>query len=835
MARPVRRYSRSARVVTEVQPSYTPPANATKEMFDTAKQGFEAGKKFLRPAVELEQTQRGEREAIEAFEGEEFEMRSPFSIRDAAFNATGERLVTNRAMIDLDEAFRGALKRADGSIRRLEAELSEVEAGMGGLPEIPGLRTRWIETFERGAVTARRQTTELAQRRAAAAARQAAQDAAAAAENEVARLALTAGSPEELAAAISTGQADLAQYGPRGEFTVGGVTYPADPSRQGIYTPRQLETMNTALEREAHELFLRADYERTDSPAQWAEEFERTVLAGESPLPPGQALDMLSRFQSAARSDENARRTQENRVEAQLRDAADNALSPYVTARDNGLMVAMPDEERQALRSSVAGNATVAADLERHFAAADAIVAMNGLNPSQRIEYIEDLNRQFLETPGISPDEAAVVNAVAPYLEAARSAITRETVGVSAAEQMLTSGSVPTPEQLADMRTRAGGNPRLLQSVGVLEEAVAMVEAGNTLSGVEREEWLNTLGSELAELGVEGGRVGAGAQRRVEALEIAQQHFDTIEEMAQKDVTRFAVAQGIALSPMPTEDTAQLPDVAMTIAARVGEVRDATAQFGNEYPVPLSSSEMEAISDWMGNTNNASRIGFMEALDQSLPPAQSEAILNALGVDNPALLAAGRLVSSNPAASRAVLAGIGANVRGVTETNMADAELTIQPLLPMLAPAELGRVRQTAEAYARGMAVRRGDSEIKVSDIEEGLDMALGADEDGNGGIEDAGRFGVTIMPTGVSGSDVESALRNMSDDRLTELVGGPVRDIMDREMTARDLFGGFTAGAVSGLRPLPGGLYAPLDDNGGFFITDNGPLTFSMEDLLGG
>jgi hypothetical protein len=792
----VRRYSRSARVVTEIQPNYTPPSSAAAETFKQIRNGFDAGVKFLRPAVEQEQTARGEQEALAAVDDQSFEMRKPFSIRDAAFNATGERVVTNRAMIELDEQMNAALQKADGRISVLNSEMDRIRGEVGGsLPEINGLQTRWLESFERGASTARRQTTELAQRRAIAAQRQAAADAAQRAENEIARLALTAGTPDELAAALTDGMSMISEYGPRGEFELNGVTYPADPSRAGIMSANQLASLQSGLSLEAHEIFLRADYERSDNPAGWASEFRESVLSGNSPIPPAQALTMLGQFERAARADENARLSREREIERTMLTQAEQGMAPFVTAQENGVIVAVEGQQRQDILDAVRGNARLTTQVNNWLAASDAVVELQDVAPDQRAAYIERAYADFAATDGINAQEAAVIEALAPYLDQAKAAISNETVGVSAAEQILNSGGTLDPDQIAEMRVNAGGNPDILASIDVFEDAMSVIDSLEGMDGVQREEVLNRLDTATAELAIQGGRQGAAAQRRLQGLELAREHYETLGEKANEDVAAFAADIGVPLEPMPTAEDATLADAAQVIANRVAAMRPHTANYGNDTPVPLASSEIEFLSDFLRNTNNAQRIEFMSGV-LDMGEAQSNAILSALGAENPPLLAAGRVARSNPAASRTILAGMQVNVSAPDAVKQA-AELSIRPVVMQgnLTNETLAQVRTTAEAYARGMAARNNLTEIAEDDLKKGYDIAMGADQNGNGGIEEInGRgvgdnFGVAILPTGVSGTMVGDLLQEgLREENYADFAGGVVIDGLGRTIDANSL-----------------------------------------------
>lgn len=791
----IRRYSRNAQVITEVQPNYTPPQAAAAETFKQIRNGFDTGVKFMRPAVEQEQTAIGEKEALEAVDKDSFEMRKPFTIRDAAFNKTAERVVTNRTMMDLDEQMNAALRKADGRISVLNAEMKRIQGEVGGaVPEINGLKTSWLESFERGRAAAQRQTTALAERRAIAAQRQAASDAAARVESEVERLALTAGTPDELSAALAAGTANLANYGPRGEFELNGVTYPADSSRSGILSTRQLSTMQAGLEQQAHEIFLEADYLRSDAPAQWARNWMDTVLAGESPLPASQSLSLAGRFQSRARADENARLAQERAIETQMAERADAALAPFGVAAENGVYVPMPDNVRAEALEAVAGNARLSSIVRNQIAAADAVVELQNVPFNQQAQYIEQAFEEFASVDGINDLEATLINALAPHLKATRAAINRETVGIPAAKALVSSGNLVTDADLALMRTNAGGNAEVIQSINVLEESLDIIDRTEGMSGLEREELLNNLDVELGRLAIQGEGVGASAQLRLQGLELARDHYASIAEAATSDVAKFARLQNIPLAPLVDENTGGLGDVANNLIARVAAIKPSTQPYGNDTPVPLSSSEIEQLSDLMLESNNSQRVAFMSTILDT-GPAQSNAILEAIGVDNPPLRAAGFVAGHNASASRTILAGMQVKLP-VPADVVREAEIEISSVLLAgdLDDETLATVRTTAEAYARGIAAREGGTEISLVALQKGYDIALGADENGDGGIETvtkrgSGDYGTTILPSGVNGDDVGRMLDDgLISENLAAFAGGTVMDGMGRFVPAADL-----------------------------------------------
>jgi hypothetical protein len=840
--RRVRRFSRHQRVLTDVQPSYTPPSAATAQMWGQIKSGLEDGIQFLRPAVEQEQTARGEREALEAYENGSFEMRSPLTIRSQAFNTTGERLITNRAMQRFEEGMRDVQARSS-SVSSVQSNLQDFQTRFfSEMPNIPGLRARFVSQFERAEASMIRAATQRAAAAANAARRRAAAQTPALIEAEVERTALTAGTEGEVAAVVSEGIELLAADGPADAFTAAGVQFPPDPNRPGILRPSQIDSQATDMRRTAEETFLRAQILQSETPSLLVSAYEEEVFSGNADLPADDALRLIGSLRSTARQRESERVSAETTVRRDLEAAIDTAFAPYVVSAEAGIPQAMPQAERTALLSQVAGNPELTQQVELQLAVADEVVRLSGMTNGEQIAYIEERLAAFAATPGVDREEAAFIQTLTPRLTSLRNALTEEQVGVSAAEQAVASGVILDEDAIADLRVRAAGVPELEQAVNTIIATQEIITEGADLTGQEREQLFADIEDSLTALAVEGGRVGVGASRQLDALEGARAHYDALGELAENDATRFARRLGIELPAMPGMEEATLPEVAAVLAARIDAVRPHASRYGVDNPVPLSQSEREFISDWMQQTNNASRIGFMEQL-QDLPTGQREAVLEALGQDNPPLLAAGRLGGYAPAAARAAMAAVGSNIT-VAPSDLRIAEnATLAPftMMGILPAAQLDEIRQVAETYAIGMAVRSGRAEITTDDLTRGFDLALGADDSGAGGIEavrltrrqrnDIGAgsrdFGMTILPPGVTGEAFSTMIGTLTPERLAELAGGEITDTQGRPF-AMDRF----MQNVAGFQPIGDGQFAPFDADGAYFATGDGVFTFSIEDL---
>jgi hypothetical protein len=833
----VRRYSRHQRVLTDVQPSYTPPSKATAEMWGMIKSGLEDGIKFLRPAVEQEQTVRGEREALEAYESGSFEMRNPLTIRNRAFNTTGERLVANRAMQSFEEGMR-EVQANSTSVSSVQSNLAEFQARFfEEMPNIPGLRTRFVSHFERAEASMIRAATARAERAARSSRRAAAAQTPELIEQEVERTALTAGTEGDVAAVVTEGIELLASDGPPEAFAAAGVQFPPDPNRSGLLRPNQIDTQATEMRQNAEEIFLRSQIMQSETPMLLARSYAEEVFSGNSDLPPEQALRLLGQLESTARSRESARLREEAEVSRSLAEAAEAELLPFVTAYENGVPQPIPAETRETILSGVRGNPELLGQVTTQLAVVDAAVALGGMSPQEQIRYIEEQFADFEATPGVDAEEAALIATMAPRLSALRNAIDEEQIGVDAAEVAINSGVMLDDEQLDDLRVRAAGIPELENAVATIERAQDYIAEGEALTGGQREDLFNAIDDASTGLALEGGRVGAGAAMNLEALGMARSYYESQTRLAQTDATRWARQNGIELEPFPPE--ASLQDVGSVAVARLAQIRPGTLQLGVENPVPFSQAEVEAISDLMRGSNNASRVAFLQGFTD-LPPAQREAIFSAIGQDNPQIGTAARIAVSAPAASRTILAGIGETMN-VTPTVRAQVEAsTLAPILQQgfLPPASIEMARNTALHYARGMAIRNGATEINPDDYATGLDLALGADDNGDGGIEVVtdGRifgnnFGITVLPPGTTGAEVGQAISALTPERITELAGGRILDAFENEYDPAQMLG-----QIRGLRPIEGGLYAFTDERGRLFRTpdaDNPIWVIRLEDLL--
>lgn len=838
MAR-VPRASRQSRVLTEVQPDYRPEGFAQSEMYQGLKRSFEIANEFIYPAVAQEQTIRGEQEANEAFEAGRFALRHPFSIRDRAFNTSGERLVTNRAMLDLDDGLREALERADGNMQVLQSELDRVRGTFGELPTIPGLQTSWNESFERGSRAAIRRTTEIAEARARAAARAAASAARQTSEEELRRLAYEATAPEDLLSVVETGAEEIARSGPREAFVANGVSYPADPERTGVMSAERVEREQDELMLSSQKIFLEGELRRTDDPGALADQIISWATAPYSPirLGVGDTIELVRAVERRGREEESKRLEEERAVAERLANAAAENLDPYVSAVSNGVAVPIPQDVVDSTLLSVSGNPELRMQVETTIAAHDHMTALTAMTPSQRQAYVDDLRAQIASDGVVTPQEAETLNRVVPYLEGIRSAITAESLGIPAMEIALSSGALPSDEAIATMAAaaEASGSEELVRGVAAIGEAVAAINDNALLPIEQRQELIegmqDTINASQAAGNFSSPMVAAAFNK---SMDLALSYLNTMETMAQENPMRFLGLMGVDVAPFPAEDTSTLTDVAAMIVERAGATNEIFARYGVQRPVPLSRSENAGVSEWLRSTNNMSRIGFLETLTNGLPTEHAAGVMEALGQSDSMLMAAGHVAGHNVAAANTILAGASApELEPKREMIVSSRIRALGPLVDMgvLPPDEIERLDEVATAYARGMAAQDGDTEIDQRHLLDGYDIALGADENGDGGLEDLGDFGMTILPTGMQGHNVEDYLRRAPAEFWEEVAGGPITDSAGRAFEIRELFG-YGARNIVAVQPIAGGLYVPLDVELRYFATPKGPLAFEMDQL---
>jgi hypothetical protein len=841
------------------------------------RQGFDSLNEFIRPAVEQVQTARGEQEALRdlgperpegglvglrrgtgtqaegvasaggtggesdltEYNGRTFEMRLPFTVRDAAYNATAERVITARTDALFSELMDRATREAT-SMDDLNARLSAVRGEVFDQipPTLAGLRTSVQLAWESGAESARRQRVAAAAAAAARVVRQARDDQMTAADAETERLIAGGADADKLAEHLGTVTERLAQFGPREGFTIAGQEFAPDPSRAGIMTPERIADEMASRQDSAIRLMVEADFLRTDTPGAYVQQFEQLVFSGQSPFPLDDSLDMLRTMRGQAYTRESRRESAAQEALSVLDRMVDESVAGFVDMTEAGVPVTMPQEERAAILERLAPYPERRREAMTQFAVMDAVAQTHGMNAADLRRYIareRDLLSKSIERGEANLGAVAVIQTLQDRLEGMADSVTAESIGLPAIESQIERGRDLPNVDYDGLRVEAAGDADLLERIAIVEathrDAEAMMAEG--LSAQQREDMLENLRSQIVGLTTQAGQYGASAVASLEVLDGLERFSDAMQDMAQNDPTEFAARVGIELPGF--EGVATMADAAEVVVARARALGPRAAGEGVENVVPLNPAEVAMLSETFRGANRGERVAFVAGIAR-LPRDHAAAIFETLGSDEPALFAAGDVyLRGNREAARVILRGAtDATVGGLGSTDVQSARTAVMSGLlsaDMIAPGDIENIDRAAIAYARGAALAEGVSEATSDHLQTGYRVALGEQADGTGGVVST-RFGTTIAPPGWDSRRVTRAIRAIDDETLTRLAGGVVIDGVNRLVSARDL-----VRSIEDLRPTDDPfVFLPLDGEGGFFITDNGSergmLTIDLRDL---
>lgn len=776
---------------------------------------------------------------LETLNRSSFEPRLPFTVRDAAFNHAADRVITARATSALEEGMTAAMQRADGDVAVLREEMEKVRSQvMSELPsEMPGLATELQAQFDRGRIAAERQAVDLAQRRVLQRQEQALSQIVSATKGEAERLALTGASPAELADHMAQATDTLAQFGPREGFTIAGRYYPPDPTRAGIMTADAIASQGAQISMEARGLMIEADFMRSSAPGQYVEEFRRQVLAGNSPLPAGESLEMLRRLESRARSTESARRTAAERERRRLEAEMDETINAYVSMGEAGVPVAIPQEERQRILAALSPYPDLQRQAEIEFQVADAAVATHGMTGSELMGYVgkirEDMqaaaDRGELDLGG-----AAIIASLEDRVKKVRDAVDAETIGLPLVEQLAMNGASVEDVDYDGLRAQAQGKPEILGAINEVEAFHRDVESLAGMNAEERAQVLEDARAALAVLAAQGQGFGAEALTTQRVLDRLEEWSEHRQNMATEAPVKFARSVGVDLPGFEKAET--MEGVGAVIAQRVDLLAPHTAPEGVERPVPLTAAEIDGISETFHNSSRSQRAAFIGSI-ADLGQEQAMAIFSRIGEAEPVIYAAGVVhATGNQQAAAVILRGAGDGVKltGGEPIDVAQArEAALAPAIaeneyvpPLISNDELRRAETAAVAYARGRALAEGGREIQSRDLEEGFQIAVGRQADGTGGLHET-RFGAMILPAGWDATRVTRSLRSLDEAGLARIAGGPVTSgDGSHTYTPGELFGGRVGGGeIEFMRRVPGEptKYVPLDAEGLPFRVDRG------------
>lgn len=773
---------------------------------------------------------------LKAVNGKTFEPRLPFTVRDAAFNATADRVIGARAAEAMETGMMLAQQKANGDLGILRTEMEKVRSEvMSTLPkELPGLQTDLDAAFTRGMGAAERQALDLKQRQKIAETTTAMQSQAASVQAEVERLALTGAGSAQISAALAAGQDSLAAYGPREGFVVNGKVYAPDPSRAGIMSPAEIASGIGKLGASTSRIMIEAEFMKSAAPGQFVEEFRKEIFSGRSPLGVGESLDLLSQLQGRANSAESARRTAANAERERLQKEYKDRINPYVEMTEQGVPVAIPPQERQRILTSLAPYPDLQREAEIEFAVADAAVATHGMRGAEVIAYTDTVREDLAAAAGagvIDFEAVAVLQSLEDRVKKAQDAVSAEMIGLPMIEQLALDGATSTDINWQGLRDQAAGNEEVLNQIDATEAFYRDVESLTGMTADERDRVLAEARAMQADLAASGQGYGSAALQTQKVIDKLADWSEKRADLAANDSMAFARSAGVAMPSM--EGAQSMSDVGSVLADRVALLAPLTASEGVKHPVPLESFELAALSEVYANSSRADQTAFLSQIT-ALGQEQAEAIFSKIGKADPLLYAAGTVYAGgNQAAAGVILRGNSdAKLPGGTPDEVAGARASVLGDLleaDMIDPASVSNIDAAANAYARGLAMSEGGRAITQADLTAGYEIAMGMQEDGTGGVQYS-RYGTTVLPAGWDSDRLDGTLNGMTDEHLEIFAGGKVVDARGRPFGAADL-----RRTIEQLRVDPENPKAiiPLDDNGAFFIVDKGGvkevLTFDL------
>lgn len=799
---------------------------------------------FIRPAVEREMTARGEKQALDAIgdqsiadlNANSFEPLQPFSVRSKAFNAAADRRITSRAMEELSSGVDAAMKRADGNVDVLRAELDGLKTGLtrGIIDKFPGLATKMAEGIDRTFSVAERKTIELAQRRVIAAQREAASAALTATQEQAERLAITGATSEEIAAHFTDAQDAIALFGPRDEFTLNGKVYPADPSRGGLMNADQIASKIEAMTQQTHRYMLEAEFQNSEAPTQFAREFRETVFSGNSPFSVGESLEMLRSFDTRAITYENRQKAIIEAERKVLADGASEILSPYLEMGEVGVPVPISQRDRQRIETSLQGDPKLLREAQTQMAIADAQAETYGMSGPQLLQYVTGLREDVAaaaEMGAYDEEAVAILKSLEDQVKTIRNAVSSETVGLPAIEKLVQEGAGFESVDYEDLRARAAGNAKVLEDIAELEAVHKSLEEMESMNAVQRQTVIDQMDKQLAELARDGLQFGAGAAMTQSVADALEEQSNRITEFAETDPLKFAAYRGIDMASFEGAET--VVDLGVVITERVAALSPAAKGEGVDAVVPLSQSEIEGVSDAFNAAAPGQRLEFVSAI-ADLGEDQANAIFEKMGDINPGLFATGVIYSGGNKQAASIMMR-GANDLKLEGGSITDVALARETALGdgiasgLIDLNQAGALDDAAMLYARGKAFARGESTIQPNDITEGYRIAAGQQPDGSGGIVSTS-YGTTIAPPGWTGRSglrrnggrsISAAISSINDEMILEMTdGGAITDGMGRDIDAQSFLR-----TIESLHPDPNDPYKliPFDVNGGAFLTRTG------------
>jgi len=759
--------------------------------------------------------------------GASFERRLPFTYYDAAFNEAAERVIGARARQALYSGASIAAMEAGGDLGALNQQMDALRSQvMGDLPaSMTGLAIDMETEFETQRGVAVRQAIGQIEKKTIAGQTEAFNMAVDAANEQAQWLALSGASTSEIQGHLVRTQRQLAQFGPREAFTFNGVDYPADRARAGIMSVAQMGAQMQAMGDASAEMMIRGDFERSTAKGAFVSEMRKEIFAGRSPLPPGQALQLLGQLEVGVRAEQAQKEAAARAAAATLKKHTTETINPYVSMTEAGAPIAIPAEERAAILADLEGYPALQREAEVAFATADAAVATHGMTGGELSAYINSQKTQLqaaAERGEIDDEATAVILQLEHKLKELQKGITADMTGVNTILDATVEGTVLDEIDWAGMEAQAAGKPELLEQIAQAKTVYDTIGDMTDLTADQRDDAMTAIQERLNDLAAEGKGYGKEGVFIGEVLGKLDEWSTNLTEMARSDATSFAKAKGIEVIPLDGETTG---DLGAQVAQRVLDVSLAAEGEGVLTPVPLDAAEKTRLKGLLDDTelSATARIEFLEGLAE-LPMEQSTAVLEALGGNGMYAIAGSMARLGRTQDAEVMLFGTESDL---TIPNKIDRHTIRQEVAGAaiaagyFAVGTLSRVEDIAEHYAIGFAARDNKAEVEDKHMQMGYEVAFGMDSATKAGGVYNSNFGPVILPDKWTTEVFNNAMGVASNPQFLEIgLGAQPFDTYGKPIP----FGQFM-GLVGQMNPVPGNQYKffPADDFGNTFIYEDG------------
>jgi hypothetical protein len=801
--------------------------NGRGEVYGRIAEGFDLINQVAKPIVQEYQIGRGEAEAAADVDAGEARHRFPFTIRNRAYNETANRLVEAKISGAFAVEAQAAVMQADGDMELMQAGLAAArKAALAGATdsEIPGIEARITGQMMRIGVAAETRTIARAQEKAVERQREAAAASLKAAEKRLGLLVLNGASGGMVSEEIAATQAELAQYGPREAFTLGGVEYPEDDSRANILSAFDLAESLEKLDESTQRVAIQYQFEESRAPADYLRRFKANLLSGQTPFTASEGLRLISHMEGRIRARAAEARAARAREEARLENEASSAIAPYLALDKAGVYVAPPQEERDRILGLLAHDPKKSQAAAVLFATADARVATQGMSGPEVISYVTDLRAELaddVKNGDFDPVKAGVVADLQGEAKRLQAALKADEIGIDAALDAALDLRAFDPGFYDELSRRAGSNPDLLEMVATARESHRAIAEASSLSPAQRDAMVKQLRAQLYDLNEAGQTFGTEGVVLSGVLDNLEKFSNRVGELAAGSTMDLAEAYNVPV-PEFTEEMGVV-GVGQVIAERAAILGDLARREGSDGVAALRDGEAHAIGIALRAATSEDRAAFFSAIG-SMDKASQERTLKQLGMAGDDLRRAGAIAAGGnlPAAAAMIEGGDvkGGDLSSSDSVMVRTQEVGSLLASGILAPSSLPDVDAAAQSYARSVAARDGGRPVSTDDLAAGYAVALGRQPDGTGGPQNAGSYGDTIAPAGWTGERIEAALEALTEDDLVRLARG-------RVVTA---FGDFLSvealrNSIETLQPIPGNpnVFVPLDENGAYFIRDDG------------